>query len=59
MKELITIEGNLVVQDDDGRGRYVAAGRIDADGAYSAYHPITAASMICATRADQEIGMAS
>jgi hypothetical protein len=39
MKELITIEGNLVVQDDDGRGRYVAAGRIDADGAYRAYHP--------------------
>lgn len=37
--ELVIIEGVRVIQDDDGRVYYTAAGRIDADGAYRAYHP--------------------
>jgi hypothetical protein len=38
-KELVILEGHPVIQDDDGRVHYTAAGRIDADGAYRAYHP--------------------
>lgn len=38
-KELVILENQPVVQDDDGRVHYTAAGRIDADGAYRAYHP--------------------
>lgn len=38
-KELVILEGQPVTQDDDGRVHFKGAGRIDADGAYRAYHP--------------------
>jgi hypothetical protein len=38
-KELVILENQPVVQDDDGRVHFKASGRIDADGAYRAYHP--------------------
>jgi hypothetical protein len=38
-KELVVLENQPVVQDDDGRVHYTASARIDADGAYRAYHP--------------------
>jgi hypothetical protein len=39
MKELVVLEGIPVIQDSDGRVHFHnAAGRIDADGAYRAYH---------------------
>lgn len=44
-KELVIIEGVSVIQDEpeggqpSGRVHYAAAGRIDADGGYNAYHP--------------------
>jgi hypothetical protein len=39
MAELVILEGHSVIQDDDGRVHFTAAGRIDADGAIRAYHP--------------------
>jgi hypothetical protein len=45
MKELVILEGHPVVQDateaghPSGRVHFTAPGRIDADGAYRAYHP--------------------
>lgn len=38
-KELVILENQPVVQDDDGRVHFTASARIDADGAYRAYHP--------------------
>lgn len=38
-REIVVLENCPVVQEDDGRVHFKASGRIDADGAYRAYHP--------------------